>query len=142
MGRVWLALVLVIAGNSGRVAHAHGEAHVFHRHAHWPVVLVAELGATRHAHLICFGVDLGNVPCGSEESSGDVPCEWRATDWTLSEASADSQVITALQPGVMSPCATSPFVMSLGGTDSPRGDVLRAPALPVGRQVPRAVLRV
>ncbi len=84
LGRVVLALVLVIAGNSGRVAHAHIAADTLHRHSEWPVGLGVGDGATRHTHLVCFGVDLGSLPAVPGESPQRSGAAWQSDDWTIS----------------------------------------------------------
>lgn len=98
MGRVLLALALVIAGNSGQVAHAHAAADARHRHVDWPAFHSGDLGSKRHTHLVCFGVDLGSVPQDPEDRPGQPQTSWQSSDWIADTADGSVPLMAALAP--------------------------------------------
>jgi hypothetical protein len=102
MGRVLLALALVIAGNSGQVVHAHSAAELRHRHLEWPAFHSGDLGAERHTHLVCFGVDLGSAPPRDGERSGQPDASWQSSDWIADAADGSLPLVAALaQPATL-----------------------------------------
>ncbi len=113
MGRVVLALVLVIAGNSGRVAHAHIAADTLHRHVEWPAGLGVGDGATRHTHLVCFGVDLGSLPAVPGESPQRSGAAWQSDDWTISvdgPTGVPGELSTSGSQPSLVPCSERPVI--------------------------------